>query len=239
MSRILPPPSRRKLQLGQVFEESWFIFSRHSLRLIAVALIVFGLLALVDALMDSAGGGQLLLAVVSVVVSVVGVYLLQGALVVLVADVRNGRPTLSLGEIFYRVRPRLWTLVAAGLLAALGIGLGLLTFIIPGLVLLTFWSLITPSVVLEGKGVFEAFGRSMRLVRGNAVRVFVVILVSVLLATIVNTVILKLLEPAPGLFDFYLSRVIANSATVPLVASAWTVVYFELRDLDDLARQPV
>ena len=237
MSRILPPTSRRKLRLGDVFEEGWSIFTHHSPRLIAVALIVYGFLALVDALTDAAGGAELLLTAVAVVVTVIGVFLLQGALVVLVADVRDGRPTPSMEELFYRVRPRLWTLVAAGLLAALGIAVGLIALVIPGLVLLTFWSLITPAVVLEDKGVFDAFGRSMRLVRGNAIRVFVVILVSVLLATVMNAVIIGLLQPAPPFFDVYLSRVIANSASVPLVAAAWTVVYFELRDIDDLARR--
>ncbi len=239
MSRILPPPSRRKLQFGEVFEESWFIFTRHSLRLIAAALVIFGFLALVDALTDAAGGATLLLAGISVVVTVVGVFLLQGALVVLVADLRDGKPTLTIEQVFQRVRPRLVTLIVAGLLAAFGIALGLVAFVIPGLVLLTFWSLITPAVVLEEKSTFDAFGRSMRLVRGNALRVFGVILVTVILATIINTVILTLLEPAPTFFDFYLSRVIANSVTVPFVASAWTVVYFELRELDELARQPV
>lgn len=239
MSRILPPPSRRKLKLGDVFEESWFIFTRHSLRLIAAALVIFGVLALVDALTDAAGGATLLLAGVSVLVTVIGVFLLQGALVVLVEDLRDGKPTLTVEQLLQRVRPRLPALIAAGLVAAFGIALGLVAFVIPGLVLLTFWSLITPAVVLEEKTAFDAFGRSMRLVRGNGIRVFSVIFVTVVLATIMNTVILALLEPAPAFFDFYLSRVIANSVTVPFVASAWTVVYFELRELDELARQQV
>jgi hypothetical protein len=131
--------------------------------------------------------------------------------------------------LFERVEPRLAKLVAAGLLAAAGIAAGLLAFVLPGLVLLTFWSMITPAVVLEGRGVREAFGRSMHLVRGNAFRVFVVIVLTVVLATAVGAVISALLAPLPTFLAYYAGGVVASSVTVPFVALAWTVMYFELR----------
>ena len=42
----------------------------------------------------------------------------------------------------------------------------------PGLILLTFWCLIVPFIVIGGAGPIEAFGRSMRTVRGYAWNVF-------------------------------------------------------------------
>ena len=48
--------------------------------------------------------------------------------------------------------------------------------IVPGLILITIWAVVAPSIVVEDKGVFEAFGRSRELVRGNGWKVFVAII---------------------------------------------------------------
>jgi hypothetical protein len=222
-----PPPSR--LSIGEVLGESWLLYTRNAPRLIATAAAVFGVLSLVDALVDATTGARFILVAVSVAVSVVGSLWLQGALVVLVEEFRAGRTHVPIRHVFERLEPRLATLLAAGLLAAAGIAAGLVAFVLPGLVLLTLWSMITPAVVLEGRGVREAFARSMRLVRGNELRVFVVIVLTVLLATAVGAVISSLFAPLPGFLAYYAGSVVASSVTVPFVALCWTVMYFDLR----------
>ena len=89
---------------------------------------------------------------------------MQGALVYAVEDVRDGRIDSSIGELFERVRPYLGTLIISGILAGLGIAVGLVLLIVPGLILLTWWCLIVPVIVLEGRQVGEAFTRSRELV---------------------------------------------------------------------------
>jgi len=219
----------RKLQVGGVLGDAWYLYTRNSTTLILTAAVVYGLLAVVDALILSAIGGGVLLFAVSLAVTIVGVFWLQGTLVLLVEELRAGRVSPPIVRLFERVRPLLGKLIGAGILAAVGIGAGLVLGIVPGLVLLTLWSLITPAIVLEGSGVRSAFGRSMRLVRGNGFRAFAVIFVTVALATIVSVVIIAILAPLPDFFDVYIASVIANSVTVPFVALAWTVMYFELR----------
>ena len=90
----------------------------------------------------------------------IATFWLQGALVKAVDDVRDGRPDLSLGETFAGVRPQLVAIIVAGVLAALGVILGLILLIVPGLYLLTRWILIIPIIVLEGRTAGESFGRS-------------------------------------------------------------------------------
>ena len=116
-----------------------------------VYLIVDLLNALVATLVGHGVGISLLLALLTTAVSLVGTFWLQGALVFAVDDVRDGRIDTTIGQLFERVRPYLGILILAGILAGLGIALGLVLLIVPGLILLTWWCLIVPVIVLEGK----------------------------------------------------------------------------------------
>ena len=54
----------------------------------------------------------------------------------------------------------------------LGILVGFILLIVPGLFLLTIWAVVAPVTVLERPGIFAAFGRSRELVRGHGWTVF-------------------------------------------------------------------
>lgn len=216
-----------RFTVSEVLGEAWSLYTRHSGRLILIGAIVFGFLSAVQALINSTG--QRALVPIAVGVTVIGAVWLQGALVVAVDDLRKGKVDLSIAEVFRRVEPRLWALLGSGILVAIAVVAGLALFVIPGLVLITFWSVVTPAIVLEGKSVLASIGRSQQLVSGNFFRVFAVIAITVVLATVVNVVISSLFLPLPAFFDVYVAGVIANSVTVPFVALAWTVMFFELR----------
>lgn len=216
-----------KLSIGEVLGEAWSLYTRHAGKLILMSAVVFGFLSLVAAAIGPTRHPGLI-ALVAVVYTV-GLLWLQGAMAVAVAELRAGRAITSIGELFDRVAPRLLPLVVAGVLAAIGVGGGLILFYVPGLVLLTFWMGVTPAVVLERRGVLESFGRSYRLVKGDGLRVFAIIALTTIFSTIVATVIRAILTPLPRFFDIYLSGVVANSLVMPFVALAWTVTYFDLR----------
>ena len=76
-----------------------------------------------------------------------------------------------------------------GIVAGLGILVGLVLIVVPGLILLTLWSVAAPVVVLERPGGLRALGRSRELVRGNGWNVFGVILVTVILVVVLSGVI--------------------------------------------------
>ncbi len=58
----------------------------------------------------------------------------------------------------------------------LGVMLGFLVFIVPGIILTVIWSAALPAVVTERAGVFDAFGRSRSLTRGSRGAVFVTLI---------------------------------------------------------------
>ncbi|MBW3593390.1 MAG: hypothetical protein KY396_06830, partial [Actinobacteria bacterium] len=167
--------------------------------------------------------------VVSGFVALAGVFWLQGALVVAVDDIRDGRADLTLGETLRRVRPRMNTLGLTGVLAALGIALGLALLIVPGLVLLTWWALIVPAIMLEERSVTGAFGRSRELVRGNGWSVFRLILLTLLVLFGVGVAVDLVLAPLDDAVQGYVGDVVSNTVTAPFVALALTLAYYRLR----------
>ena len=160
------------MTVGGILRESWGLYTRFFKRFFVIAMIVYLIVNLLNALVATLFGHglgvSLLLALHCDRRLLVGTFWLQGALVFAVDDVRDGRIDSTLGELFERVRPHLGTLILAGILAGLGIAVGLVLLIVPGLILLTWWCLIVPVIVLEGKHVGDSFSRSRELVRGHA-----------------------------------------------------------------------
>jgi hypothetical protein len=222
--------------LGGVLGEAWQLYTRFFVRFFAVAAIVYLIVNLINAAVGSivgtSAGLALLLALVTAVVSLVGTFWLQGALVYAVEDVRDGRVDSTIGELFERVKPKLGTLIGAGLLAALGIAIGFVLLIVPGLILLTWWCLIVPVVVLEGKAVGESFGRSRELVRGHGLTVFGIVFVTALLTAIASGIVQSIFSFLGTFLRYWIGGTIAGAIVGPFFAVALTLTYFKLRELE-------
>jgi len=217
------------MQPREILGEAWALYKAHWRHFLPLALIVFVVLSLISLLLSLALGwfGALL----GSLIGLVGVFWLQGALCEAVADVRDGRADLSISETLQRVRPRVGPLLVAGLLAGLGVVIGLILLIVPGLLLLTWWSLIVPVIVLERAAAMESFGRSRELVRGNGWNVFGVIVLTVLVLVVVGILLAIALAWLPDEVGGYVQTLVSNTLTAPFLALAWTLMYFRLREL--------
>src|SRR6476619_5322799 len=109
-----------------VIGEAWGHYRAHWRHLLPIALVVYVAIAIIGALLTLVLGW--FGALVAAIISLVGLFWVQGAL----------------GETFDLVRPRLGSIIVAGLLAGLGIVVGLVLLIVPGLVLMTWWAVIIP-----------------------------------------------------------------------------------------------
>jgi hypothetical protein len=222
------------VSVGGILGEAWGLYTKFFVRFFLIALIVFLITNLLNALLgslvSSSSGLIVFVALLTVVVSLVGTFWLQGALVYAVEDVRDGRIDSSIGELFERVRPYLGTLIGAGILAGLGIALGFVLLIVPGLILLTWWCLIAPVIVLEGKHVGESFGRSRELVRGHGWTVFGVVIISVLLTAIASGIIRAIFSFLGHFLSIWIGGSIASAIVEPFLAIALTLMYFHLRE---------
>lgn len=220
------------MQIGDVLGEAWALYKRFFWQFFLTAFVVFVVLDLFSALADAAGGDSFLAglfwSLISAVVGVVGYFWVQGALVEVVRDVRDGRADRTVGELYQAVSPRLPALIVGGILAGIGIAIGLVLLIVPGLFLLTIWSMLVAVIVIEGKSAGEAFGRSREIVRGHGWDVFGLIIVTFVLVAIASWVITLLFAPLPDFFDTWLGSLVAHSLTVPFAAAAITTAYFKL-----------
>ena len=230
------------LDVGSVLSEAWELYRRFFVRFVGIAVAVFLVISLVQALASAAARDSVVAAIawgiVGLVVSIVGFVWLQGALVAAVDDVRDGRADEPVTALFARVRPRLPALLVGGVLAGVGVAVGLLLLIVPGLYLLTRWILLAPVIVLERRRAGEAFSRSSELVRGHGWTVLALILVTVGLSIVASSLVGIVFAPLPEFLDAWIGGLVSNSLTAPFVALAWTITYYRLARPEPAAVTP-
>jgi hypothetical protein len=218
--------------IGGVLSEAWALYKRFLKEFFLTALVVFLVLDLLSALADtvsgSSTGADVFWSLVAAVIGIVGYFWVQAALVELVHDVRDGRADRSVGETYRAVQPRLPAVIVAGILAGIAIGIGLILLIIPGLFLLTIWSLLIPVIVLEGKSAGEAFTRSREIVRGHGWSMLGLVVVTFLLVAVASIVIELAFSWLPRFLEVWIGSLVAHSLTVPFAAAALTTAYFQL-----------
>ena len=146
------------------------------------------------------------------------------------ADVQDGRRDATAGQLLRAATPVLGQLILVGVVAAVGIMVGFILFVIPGLILLTLWSVAAPVVVIENPGVFPApCGAAALLVRGNGLQVFAVILDTGACSWASIGNVIDALAASAGTGVGIVAWVVVGVLTAPLSALAAAVLYFELR----------
>jgi uncharacterized membrane protein len=157
----------------------------------------------------------------------------EGFVVALVREVRRGRSETSVGELIGVVTPVLWPLAGAAIVYGLGVAGGMLLLLVPGLVLLTFWAVVAPVIVVERRKVFDAFGRSRQLVRGVGWSVFWVIVIAFLIAAVVGTALFLLAGAlADGPIILIVFNALGSTVTAPISALVAAVLYYRLLEIE-------
>jgi hypothetical protein len=219
-----PMPAKR-IGVGEVISETFSIYGQNVGALLGSAIVVFVVVGLIAGLLQAAGG--LIFILLAAAVRVAGDALYVGFVVELVGDVRDGRRDQTVGDLFSSAAPYILPLVGFGILAGIGIAIGFALIVIPGLILLTFWSVGAPAIVVEGVGPIDAFGRSWRLVRGEAWSVFGVLLLTFLIVLAVWAV-LTAIGAAIGVGGVIVAGIVSAAVTAPVYALAVSIIFFDL-----------
>jgi len=138
--------------------------------------------------------------------------------------------TSNLGVSFNFSISKLPSLLVAQFVASILIAIGLLLFIVPGIIIAIMFSLVIPAIIVEQQGGFESLGRSRRLVSNRWLKTFALLLVLVIIVLIVNGVASVLAMP----FNFIhpiinpLVTNIISAFVAPIYPIAITYLYYAM-----------
>lgn len=236
--------------------EAWGLYKAHWKHLVAISALVYVAVAVIGLLLNVVFDTWLA-TTLGILVSFVAVFWLQAALVKAVDDVRDGRADLSLSETFATARPHIVSVTLAAILFGLAFLVGLLALIllaeilgpvgaVIGIVgilawfflLLVWWSVVTPSIVLENKGVSEGLTRSRQLVEGYGWRVLGTLLLVFLLLAGITLVVSALLFPLNDEVQGFVAQLVSGALTAPLLVLVLTLLYFRLRAVKETTMPP-
>lgn len=243
----------RRFEIGPVISGTFGVIGRNFVPFALMALLLGGLPNLLMGLFQlrfaaSAAtfelgwvGGSILGALTMLAAA----FVLQAAIVhATVADL-NGRRVVLGDSLRVGLRHCL-PLIGLAILTGLGLAIGFMLLIVPGLMLMVAWSAAVPAKVVEKIGVLEAFTRSRDLTRGRRWPIFGLFVLYAIAAAILNALILAAFAPfalgkglsagqavTSGAEALNLIQMVAD----PLVATITTLVstaglatlYFELR----------
>jgi uncharacterized membrane protein len=214
--------------ISEVLRDALSVYQRLWRRSVVVAGLVFAVVSLADAF--AARKSTEATTLVSVILALVGGLLVQGALVEVVRDLHEGREPGPIGTYYTRTRDRLGTLLGASLLYGIGVAVGFLLLVVPGLIAVARWSLIVPLVVIERLGVGEAFSRSSQLVKGQTGRVLVLVVVSAIITGLISLAVRAAFGFLPQFGSVWIGGTIASAVAVPYQAHVLTVLYYKLTE---------
>ena len=178
-------------------------------------LILFILTLINDALSGSIFSPlSVVISIISVVLSIV----VAGAYPSIVKAAIAGEK-FSLSEALGKAYRRFWSLLAAGTLVALIVGLGFIALIVPGIIFAAWYAYTVPAIMLEEKGALEgmaaskAFGRDKK---GDTFLIFIAIFVGAIVLLVLQSVFF-LVSPLVGRLVY---------ALLDLPFGAWISVTF-------------
>lgn len=222
------PPAARPSQIsvGQVLSDAFGTYSSNLGVLVGTGIAVAIAFGIVIGLLNDAGG--VVMQFLAWVVQLIAAAVYTGFVVRLVQDTRDGRRDATVGDLFSAAAPAIGSLIIWAIASGIGIGIGFVLLIVPGLILMTLWSVGSPAIVVEGIGPFAAFGRSYDLVRGQAWTVFGVI-VCVFLIMFAASLIAGLIGAAiGGVAGAVIVGIVVLALFMPVSALVASTLYFEL-----------
>ncbi len=217
--------NRDQLMLGSVLEEMSGGFSRHRPLILRITLL-FAILNAASNLLNVAGPAGAALSV--------GILLLlsvaYGGLITALLCVPGSATGGGAGELWGLVAPLLARLIWVTLITIVAVIAGLMVLIVPGLILVTIFSVATQVVVAERTAALASLGRSVELVRGNGLRVFAFVLVlgvvCLLLIVLLGLLIIPVL--GTGTAGTTLSAFLQNLIVGPILAIGPAALYNRL-----------
>lgn len=231
---------RRRLDIGSVFERAVAAVGSQGLGLMGTALVVVGLPQVILSwgqmnvgTMTSSGLEAGLAMVGGWLLTIIGGVIMQGVVTdVVIADLQRRKP--SIGAAVRTAGGVFLVLLGLSILSGLGMMIGLILLIVPGVILALIWSVAAPVVVAEKKGVFDALSRSRTLTRDNRLMILLMFVIAFIANIVLGMLIGVLIGALGGLIGaMSWATIIITAVSSTLGAIIWgalaAALYVELR----------
>ena len=152
--------------------------------------------------------------------------LLQATLIVATLNDLGGKP-LSLADCFSKALKKLLPLIGLGILIALGVGLGMMLLIVPGVILYLMWIVATPVMMAEDRGIIDSLKRSAELTSGSKGMIFVLLLIFFVLAMVFGLFVAFVGSLSTMLLAII--TLVSNTITGALQGAGVASIYVDLR----------
>jgi len=138
--------------------------------------------------------------------------------------------TSNLGDSFNFAISKLPSLLVAQFVTGILAVIGMLLFIVPGIIIAIMFSLVIPAIIVEQKGAFESLGRSKKLVSNRWLKTFTLLLVFGIIAIILGGImfVLAMLFSASYPIVNPLIMSIMSAFVAPFSSIAITYLYYAM-----------
>lgn len=224
-----------KIDIGRVLSNTFGVIGRNPVVFLGLSLLIVGLPnSVVQLIQGNAAAVTGAFASPTVIITgLLGFFvflflsvILQATLIVATLnDLANKE--INLGDCISQAIRKFWPLLGLGLLFGLGIALGFLLLIVPGVILYLMWIVAAPVMMAEDKGIMESFKRSTELTSGSKGMIFLLIIIFVVAAAIIGGI-----GGAIGVFSVTVSVIAAaiiNTITGALQGAGIASIYVDLR----------
>lgn len=140
------------------------------------------------------------------------------------------KDTSNLGVSFNFAILKLPSLLVAQFVAGILTVIGLLLFIVPGIIIAIMFSLVFPAIIIEQRGAFESLGRSQKLVSYRWLKTFALLLILAIIVLIVSGIANVLAMPFSTVHPIVnpLITNIISSFVSPIFPIAITYLYYAM-----------
>jgi hypothetical protein len=209
------------------------VFSANFVKVFSIAIVVtavsVGLAMLMprSAVPASEVAKLALLILVGVLVILVCYALAQAAILYIAFQSMRGR-IVGIIAALRRGLSRFGAIVGLTILTGLGIWVGIILLIVPGIMVALRWSVALPACVVEGLSPFASMKRSAQLTRGHRWKIFGIFLLLLVASWLVGLLIGLLLKPA-GVVVVQVVSAVWNAAWTAFCYVVLVMVYHDLR----------
>jgi glycerophosphoryl diester phosphodiesterase family protein len=224
-------PVQAELRLGHIFSGAWDIFTANFGKFIIITAIAVIPNLFLQFGVDNSAAEPSLESALTVLLSIVFSLLLNTvgfAVIIHIAfQYLRGQPA-SLADALPKGLARMFPLIGAALLLSLGVVLGTLLLIIPGIMLAIRWFLAMPVCVLERAGPVASLRRSAELTKGHRWGLFGIFVVVLVVNGVIGALV-GLLVSSAGLMVGVLAQFVWAAIWTAYFDSVWVMMYHDLR----------